>query len=195
MYYYLYVTASTGGEVTSMPASISCPGTCNGSYSGGTYTLTATPLTGYTFSGWSGDCSGTGTCTVSMNSNHTVAANFTAADPAVVPQTGFWYNPAESGRGFVIEQHGNSLFIGGFMYDLNGNAIWYASGPGSMSSGSTYTGTWQQYANGQTLTGPYVQDTVLNSNVGSITLTFQTPSAATLALPDGRIISLQRFPF
>jgi uncharacterized repeat protein (TIGR02543 family) len=195
-YNYLYVTADAGGSVTSVPASIACPGTCTGSYSGGTYTLTATPATGYTFTGWSGDCTGAGTCVVSMSTNHSVIANFAATSPTVAPQAGFWYNPAESGRGFVIEQHSdNKLFIGGFMYDANGNAIWYASGPAVMANGTTYTGEWAQYGGGQTLTGSYKAPAIPNPDVGSISLTFLTATTANLTLPNGVVIPLQRFPF
>jgi uncharacterized repeat protein (TIGR02543 family) len=42
-------------------------------------TLTATPASGYTFSGWSGDATGTGSSvTLTMDANKTVTANFTA---------------------------------------------------------------------------------------------------------------------
>jgi hypothetical protein len=81
------------------------------------------------------------------------------------------------------------------MYDANGNALWYASGPGAMANGTTYTGDWQQYANGQTLTGAFKPSSVINGDVGSITLVFLTPTTATLTLPDGRQIPLQRYPF
>jgi uncharacterized repeat protein (TIGR02543 family) len=44
--------------------------------SGTTVTVTATPASGYQFSSWSGCSSSTNTCTVTMNSNQTVTANF-----------------------------------------------------------------------------------------------------------------------
>ena len=78
------VTLSVGeagagfGAVTSMPAGISCQPTCIGSFQqGGMVTLTATPAAGSTFVGWSGACSGTGSCIVTMTGNETVIANFT----------------------------------------------------------------------------------------------------------------------
>src|SRR6267143_4190920 len=76
--------AGTGsGTVTSSdtPPSISCGPTCataSASYASGTVvTLTASPASGSTFAGWSGGCTGTGPCTVTMNAPTTVAATFT----------------------------------------------------------------------------------------------------------------------
>lgn len=52
---------------------------CSGSYLQGTsLVLTATPASGHTFAGWTGDCSGTGTCSFSVSSNKAVTANFNA---------------------------------------------------------------------------------------------------------------------
>ena len=39
-------------------------------------TLTATPATGWTFSAWSGACTGSGACVVTMDGNKTVTATF-----------------------------------------------------------------------------------------------------------------------
>ena len=60
--------AGTGtGTVTSSPSGINCGSTCSATYSSGTsVTLTAAAASGSTFAGWSGACTGTGTCTVSM---------------------------------------------------------------------------------------------------------------------------------
>jgi Divergent InlB B-repeat domain len=56
------------GEVSSSPAGIGCGGTCQASFDAGTgVTLTATPDTSSIFTGWSGDCTGTGSCQVTMD--------------------------------------------------------------------------------------------------------------------------------
>lgn len=70
--------AGTGsGTVTSSPAGISCGSTCAASLAAGTLvTLTASPDGTSTFAGWSGACSGTGTCTVTMDAAKSVTASF-----------------------------------------------------------------------------------------------------------------------
>jgi hypothetical protein len=66
-----------GGTVTSTPAGISCGASCTAPFEQGTsVTLTATPNTGASFTGWSGACSGTGSCTILMNANKSVTARF-----------------------------------------------------------------------------------------------------------------------
>ena len=72
------LTGNGTGAVTSNPAGINCGLDCTEKYGiGTTITLTATADTGYTFTGWSGGCSGTGTCNITMaNLDVTVAAIF-----------------------------------------------------------------------------------------------------------------------
>jgi sugar lactone lactonase YvrE len=72
-------TSGTGsGTVGSSPAGISCGPGCLSFAAGTVVTLTATPNAGSTFAGWSGPCSGTGGCTVTVNSNQAVSAAFDA---------------------------------------------------------------------------------------------------------------------
>ena len=75
----LTVNVTGGGEVTSSPASAinTCTKSCTGVFSTGTtVTLTATPNTGSTFTGWGGACTGTTTCTVTLTGHDTVSATF-----------------------------------------------------------------------------------------------------------------------
>lgn len=79
MSYTLTVTKTgTGrGVVKSAPQGIECGSACSGSFpSGSTVTLTATPESTSTFSGWTGACTGTGPCVLSMNRTQTVGAGF-----------------------------------------------------------------------------------------------------------------------
>jgi hypothetical protein len=73
----LSVTSTPAGFGTVTYAGQNCLSVCTANYNGGTViTLTATPNTNYTFSGWSGACSGTGACSVTMNSAQSVTATF-----------------------------------------------------------------------------------------------------------------------
>ena len=69
-----------GGAITSFPAGINCGITCIQDFeANSTVVLTATPLTGFTFAGWAGDCTGAATtCNVLMSGAKAVSANFKA---------------------------------------------------------------------------------------------------------------------
>ena len=65
------------GTVTSNDGLIDCGSTCSAAYNTpNTVTLTAASTFNATFTGWSGACSGTGTCSVTMSASQTVTANF-----------------------------------------------------------------------------------------------------------------------
>ncbi len=54
-----------------------CAGTCEVTvYAGEVYTLTATPIAGYTFAGWSGACSGSGSCELVISGDAAVTASY-----------------------------------------------------------------------------------------------------------------------
>jgi hypothetical protein len=68
-------TAATRGTITSTPAGIDCGSLCAAAFtSGGTVTLRIVTNGNGVFAGWGGACTGTGTCTVTMNGNTTVTA-------------------------------------------------------------------------------------------------------------------------
>lgn len=73
------------GSVSSNPAGISCGSTCTADFDSGTMvTLTAAPGATSTFAGWSGACSGTGACVVTMTAAQLVTATFEAVSIASV---------------------------------------------------------------------------------------------------------------
>jgi uncharacterized repeat protein (TIGR01451 family) len=81
--------AGTGtGTVTSAPTGINCGTACAANFASGTMvTLTAAPATGSTFAGWSGACTGTGACVVTVTAAAAVTATFTAANTVAVTVT------------------------------------------------------------------------------------------------------------
>jgi len=73
----LSVSLLGSGTVTSSPAGINCPGSCFASFaSGSNVTLTESPYSGWRFDSWSGACSGSGGCVVTMTTNQSVMATF-----------------------------------------------------------------------------------------------------------------------
>jgi hypothetical protein len=63
------------GTITSNPAGINCGGTCSAAFSSGrSVTLTVKTTGTGVFAGWSGACTGTGPCTVTMDANKAVTA-------------------------------------------------------------------------------------------------------------------------
>ncbi len=76
--YTLSVAKAGTGSGTVTGTGISCGVDCSETFPFNTLvTLTATPATGSTFTGWSGACSGTGGCTVTMDMARNVTATFT----------------------------------------------------------------------------------------------------------------------
>jgi serine protease len=123
------------------------------------------------------------------------AADAGATQGAGLPESGWWWSPQEPGRGYAIEIQGDTIFVAGYMYDGQGNPVWYASGPAPMTSTSTYQGTWQQYAGGPSLTSGPRQALVSDANAGAITIQFDSAASGTLTLPAGRQVPVQRFRF
>ena len=79
----LTVSVNGSGTVTSAPPGISCPSDCAHDYPAGTpVTLTASPASGWAFTGWSGDCTGTGSCNLTMSQARAVTATF---EPDAMP--------------------------------------------------------------------------------------------------------------
>jgi len=93
-------TGTGTGTVTSNPAGISCGANCNQSYDFGTQvTLTAAPNPDSLFTGWSGACSGTAHCVVTMDAVRNVTATFAAANAFAVTVN-------RSGNGLVTSTPG-----------------------------------------------------------------------------------------
>jgi hypothetical protein len=120
----VYIAGTGTGVVSSSAGSgLYCGSTCSVVYTNGTsVTLTATAITGSTFAGWSGDCSGTAaTCTVTMNQARNVGATFTMNNGGTSNTAPFGYldkpdtNTNVSGlllvTGWVLDQEDTNLTV------------------------------------------------------------------------------------
>jgi hypothetical protein len=77
-------TAGNGsGTVSSGPAGIDCGALCTARFNEeSTVTLTAAPAAGSRFAGWSGACTGTGSCSVQIGETQSVVAEFVSTAAA-----------------------------------------------------------------------------------------------------------------
>jgi Divergent InlB B-repeat domain/IPTL-CTERM motif len=149
------------GTVTSAPAGINCGATCTAPFtSGSSVTLTAVPLAGYTFTGWSGGgCSGTGTCVINpILADTAVTATFgdTQAptttivsgptNPSSVPNPQFTFTADESPVTFHCSLDGSAAVICTSPFTVNvgnGNHTFsvFATDPAG-NVGNTVVFTW-----------------------------------------------------
>jgi hypothetical protein len=162
----LNVSVAGNGTITSIPSSIDCQSTCSASYGGGTMvTLTAAPASGFIFTGWSGACSGTGSCVVTMSAAESVSATFSASgggatavlfidpengsDSGVCPQTSpcrslnYALSMATAGSTIDIERGGSfgpiyitqPITING-PADGSASIVWLGAEPGCVGGGA-----------------------------------------------------------
>jgi hypothetical protein len=137
-----------------------------------------------------------GTSTTTTIERFPIIAGGLTAPPmrSFEPETGWWYNAAEGGRGYFLETQRGSMFFAGYMYSATGKPIWFAN-VFQTSSPKSASGQLAQYGGGQILGGAYKAATITNGSVGAITLSFISSVAATLTLPNGRQIALTRYRF
>ncbi len=85
-------------------------GTCSATYQDQTQiTLTVAPNSGHTFDGWTGDCSGTGTCILSITADRSVTATL-SAPPGPEATVGNWDTPITTPNGLIAL---HLSFVGG----------------------------------------------------------------------------------
>ncbi len=135
--YALTVNKTGSGTITS--TGISCGTDCTETYTANqSVTLTAAANAGSSFTGWSGACSGTGICIVSMASDKTVTAAFSVNAP-----TSFTVSPSAGTGGSIspnIAQTVNTNNTTSFtITPTTGYQIGSVTGCGGNLSNNTYT--------------------------------------------------------
>ena len=113
-------------------------------------------------------------------------------------QPGYWWNPSEPGRGFFIEQQGNTLYFVGFMYAASGHATWFQSSGAFNTTGSdsgpvcSLIAPLNTYSGGQTFGGAYV---AAQGPVNTDNMEFDLiDSSHGIVQAPGAIIPIQRYP-
>lgn len=112
--------------------------------------------------------------------------------PSITPEPGTWWNPAESGRSFMIEVRHGTLVLVATVYDDSGAPIWLtASGPYDAVSG-TFSGLLGSYRDGQCFGCPYRTPVYSPVTGGEVRLEFSSATTGTLTF-DGIDTSIQKF--
>jgi len=157
--FVLNVTSNGPGSVQSSPAGISCPGDCSEVLPGSSLiTLNPVPQVGAAFTGWSGDCTGLASCTLTMNGNKSATASFTLATYRL---TGTIHGLLPASTGLRLANNAN-VFL-----DIPGGATSFDFGP-VLVAGSSYSVTIDRQPNGQSCSVSNGSGTAPAANVTNV---------------------------
>jgi hypothetical protein len=112
------------------------------------------------------------------------------ATTSFAPTAGVWWNKNEPGSGLGIDYQNGMLIAEVYSYLGGGPSQWYLSAGPIVNN--VYTGTLDKYIGGQCISCSYVAPTLVG-NDGTITITFTSPTTATVDLPGGRHIQIERY--
>ena len=114
------------------------------------------------------------------------------------PESGWWWNTTEPGRGYFIEWQKGFASVTGYMYDDAGKPVWYQA-MASTTDPRVVNGTWSIFGNGYPLTqaGSTINRKMarLTDNFQPLSLRFSDATNGTLTLPGGRNIAITRLRF
>jgi hypothetical protein len=124
----------------------------------------------------------------------TLTMLFTFNVKAFTPESGFWWNPNESGSGYAIEIQDNYLFVALYVYDeVTGDPIWYTAG--THLQGNAYFDSDLNYSyDGTCIDCNYSQPITILGARGPITINFLTEISATIQF-QGAVKRIERFNF
>ncbi|MCU6434016.1 hypothetical protein LPB67_09580 [Undibacterium sp. Jales W-56] len=117
--------------------------------------------------------------------------SLTGAAQANMPESGWWWNASEAGRGYSIEIQDNQIFVAAYTYDANKQPVWYYSS-GTLSGDSSYSGRVVKAVNGSCF--GCSQGTPQSLDSGAITIKFNGAKDATLTIM-GYTTQITRFDF
>ena len=110
---------------------------------------------------------------------------------AMWPDSGWYWNPTEPGRGIAIEVQDDKMFLAIYTYDSGGAPVYYYSA-GPMSDDRTYVGDLFRTSNGQCIGCTFRPAT--STPVGTVVVSFSAPELATVTAL-GTTLAVQRFDF
>jgi hypothetical protein len=108
-----------------------------------------------------------------------------------LPESGWYWNPLESGRGFNIEVQDGSLFLAAFVYRPDGSPVWYSAG-GPMTNDRFWTADLFETSQGQCIGCSYRAPAA--ARVGTAIISFTSERSAVITIL-GVAVSATRYDF
>jgi hypothetical protein len=170
-------TGTGGGTVTSAPAGIDCGTDCSEDYPSDTsVTLAATPAVGSVFTGWSGACTGTGACNLTMDAAKSVTATFVAVTLSINNVTKAEGDSGTTPFPFTVTLSRASTSTVTVNFAIANGTATVAGGDYAPASGTL---TFTPGQTSQTVTVNVIGDTIPEPNE-TFFVNLSTPSGATL---------------
>lgn len=122
----------------------------------------------------------------------------TSALALITPESGWWWNPDESGRGFSIEIQDSTVFMATYTYeDIERDGVrrpvWFFSS-GALTGDSNYEGSLLLLEDGQCFGCDYAAPATSATEGHDVSITFLTATTAEITI-DGDTTSIERFQF
>jgi hypothetical protein len=121
---------------------------------------------------------------------------------AFTPESGWWWNPEEDGRGFNIEIQDNTMVLATYVYDPQGRPIWFLAsgtlrGYGGSGEPEPYVrAQLDRFTNGQCITCPYPGTPDRDENfAGNIRIDFTSRTTGVITWRDDSTTPIQRHNF
>jgi hypothetical protein len=107
------------------------------------------------------------------------------------PRTAWWDQPSQSGRGYFLEAQGNTLFVGGLIYNASGQPSWFTS-TGTVDLTGTFSANLT-VCSATANTDDTLQSPICNATQDTIRLEFSAPWRATLTLGHESPVEIRRY--
>lgn len=104
------------------------------------------------------------------------------------PESGWYYDPTEPGRGLNIEVQNDIVGVSVYAYDDNGFPEWYLSA-GQLSGNARYIGNLDRYRDGQCMGCSYASPSRQAAYAGVIDLQWVSPTAISVSWPGETFIA------
>lgn len=109
-----------------------------------------------------------------------------AFTPDFTPESGWWWYPAESGRGFNLEIQDNVVVMSTYVYEADGRPTWYLAS-GTLDDQKRFTAELDRFQGGQCITCDFEQPDQQRGFAGPLEIEFQSATRGVLRWEGGTV--------